>query len=789
MHNAHTPMMQQYLTIKAANKEHLLFYRMGDFYELFFDDAVTAAALLDITLTARGKAAGEPIPMAGVPYHAAEGYIARLVKLGKTIAICEQIGDPSTSIGPVERKVCRIITPGTLTDEAYLDAHQENILMCINQEQNVYGIATLELSTGKLIVNEIAANQDLLQSELARLQPAELLLRSGITTTYVAPSKQLPPRCFKSNPQYQVTSMPIASKAAGALLDYASAMHHTEIKHIQNILIENNNDWIQIDPYSRKNLELTENIQGHKQYTLLAIFDHCITTMGSRLLRSWIKRPLRDHEQLRARLNVVQAFKEQQAYIQLKVLLRNFGDIERIMTRVALCTARPRDLVKLRQALQTIPDLQACMCNYSVAVNLTKQLHPLPHILDLLEHAIIDEPPQLIRDGGVIAANYDPQLDDLRNIQQNADQYLVDLETRERERLGLSTLKVGYNRIHGYYIELSRQQGVNVPKDYTRRQTLKNVERFITPELHAFEDKVLSSRERALAREKLLYEELLIKLQAVIQPLQQTAEAIATIDVLQNFAELATIHNYACPAFTDVAAINIEAGRHPVVEQTINAPFISNDCDLHKKQNMYIISGPNMGGKSTYMRQVALIVLLAHIGSFVPATAAVLGPIDQIFTRIGASDDLASGRSTFMVEMSEAANILRYATSNSLVLIDEIGRGTSTHDGMALAWGVAQHLAEINHAFTLFATHYFELSKLPLICSRIVNMHFAAIENHNDLVFLHQIKPGPANKSFGLQVAKLAGLPNRAIDLARLKLIELERTTTLSVEFVEPLPA
>lgn len=783
----HTPMMQQYLVIKQQHPNDLLFYRMGDFYELFFADAVRAAKLLDITLTARGQAAGEPIPMAGVPHHAAENYIARLVKMGETIVICEQTGDPATSKGPVERQVARIITPGTLTDEIFLNATQENLIASVFYKKNIYGLAVLELSSGRFIINELH-NINLLQAELARLNPAELLLPEKLELPIYSNSsnctiKYIPELSFDYKTSYNtlitqfatqdltgfgIADLPWAISAAGCLLAYVLTTQRTNLPHIKSICAEKNTDSIQIDALSRQNLDLNK---------LIKIIDHTATPMGSRLLQRWLNRPIRDQQELKQRLHVVSEVKTQQAYLDLHKILNQIGDLERILTRIALLTARPRDLVRLGQALRQLPGIHNKLqdfINLPLINTLLQQIYLLPDACELLQRAIIDNPPMLIRDGGVIAPGYDNELDELRNISNDADAYLLALEEQERTNTGLSTLKVGYNRIHGYFIEVSHAQSKNLPAHYQRRQTLKNVERYITPELKSFEDKILSSHERSLNREKYLYEQLLISLQANIAELQSTANALAVIDVLQNFAHQADKLNYSCPKFNDNLSIEIQSGRHPVVEQLQQQAFVPNDCFLNLDKSMFIITGPNMGGKSTYMRQIALIVLLAHAGSFVPATYANLGPIDKIFTRIGAADDLAAGRSTFMVEMTEAANILHNATANSLVLIDEIGRGTSTFDGLSLAWAIAKHLAVFNKCFTLFATHYFEMSKLPEQIATVGNLHFAAIEENNNLIFLHQVKPGPTGKSFGLQVARLAGIPDKVISEARNKLEALE---------------
>ncbi|HSX21038.1 MAG TPA: DNA mismatch repair protein MutS, partial [Gammaproteobacteria bacterium] len=755
--------------------------------------------LLDITLTARGQAGGKPIPMAGVPYHAVENYIARLIKLGETVVICEQIGDPATSKGPVERKVTRILTPGTLSDEAFLDERQENIIACVFKFKNVYGLAALEFSTGRFAVQQ---TRDLatVHAELVRLKPVELLLPEGLDLA----SRDLANCALKFRPinefdhpfaynllikQFAVADLSCfaiheqqqAISAAGCLLNYVMHMQHGAVPHIQAIILESTQDTIQLDPHSRKNLELTQNLQGNNQHTLLSILDYAATAMGSRLLKRWLGRPIRNHSELNLRYAAVASLKAQQHYQAISARLKNIGDIERIISRVALLNARPRDLLRLRTALDMLPELKQQLKTITapLLVTLYDQLHELPDTCALLKKAIIENPPQLIRDGGVLAVGYDQELDRLRALSEDADAFLIKLEQQERSKTGLSTLKVGYNRIHGYYIELSRAQSSKLPAEYQRRQTLKNVERYITPELKSFEDQVLSSKERALSREKQLYEELLQTLQSDVALLQSTANALAILDVLQNFAQRADELNYVQPMLQETPGISVTAGRHPVVEQIQSNPFVPNDCTFSKNKLMHIVTGPNMGGKSTYMRQLALIVIMAHIGSFVPATKAIIGPIDQIFTRIGAADDLAGGRSTFMVEMTEAANILHYSTALSLVLIDEIGRGTSTFDGLALAWSIAQQLATSNKCYTLFATHYFELSKLPLEIETIDNLHFAAVEQDEELVFLHKVQPGAANKSFGLQVAKLAGIPAHVITAAKQKLQQLEESLTI----------
>jgi DNA mismatch repair protein MutS len=789
----HTPVMQHYLRIKAEHPDTLLFYRMGDFYELFFDDAKRAAKLLDIALTARGRSGGQPIPMAGVPFHAVEGYLAKLARQGVSVVICEQTGEPASGKGPMERQVTRIITPGTLTDEALLEERRDNLLAAIHAADNKIGIATLDLSGGRFVVLE-APDEAAALNELARLRPAELLvsednrfsLPDGIALRRQPPwyfaldtAQRLLTKQFGTQDLqgFGCADMSAAIAAAGCLLQYARDTQRAALPHIQGLVVERREDSVLIDAASRRNLELDSTLSANPQHTLTAVMDQCSTPMGSRLFRRWLHRPLRDHAVLRARLQAVGSVLEKYGYETLSPVLRRVGDTQRILARVALKTARPRDLAQLRNALGTLPEIQHILSalNSPRLAELAAQIREFPQLHERLQAAIIETPPQHIRDGGVIANGYDADLDELRQLSENAGNYLIELEARERARTGLPNLKVGYNRVHGYYIELSRSLAAKAPPDYHRRQTLKDVERYITPELKNFEDKVLSARERALAREKHLYEQLLEHLLAHLPDLQSSSAAVAELDVLQNFAERAAALKYSPPEFSDKPGLDIRDGRHPVVEERQDAPFTPNDLVLDHKRRMLIITGPNMGGKSVYMRQAALIVLLAHIGSHVPASRAVLGPIDRIFTRIGASDDLAGGRSTFMVEMTETANILHNATPNSLVLMDEVGRGTSTFDGLSLAWACAEYLARKSGAFTLFATHYFELTRLPAAVKGIVNVHLDAVEHGDKLIFMHQVKEGPASQSYGLQVALLAGVPREVVAQARERLKRLEK--------------
>lgn len=790
----HTPMMQQYLRIKAEHPNDIVFYRMGDFYELFFDDAKKASQLLDITLTARGKANGNPIPMCGVPYHAAEGYLAKLVKQGISVAICEQVGDPETSKGPVERKVMRVLTPGTLTDEALLDDRSDSLLVAINQVGNHFGIATLDMSSGQFQVMELSGEDDL-HSELQRLNPVETLVSEEISGFEFLESRtglrRRGPWEFDLDAAQRLLNKHFSTRdlagfgcdhftlgigAAGCLLQYARDTQRSTLPHIRTITAENRDKTVMLDASSRRNLELDINLTGGVENTLFDVLDNTATTMASRLLRRWLNRPLQDLRTLEDRQNGIAEFQANFLHENLREHLKNVGDMERILTRVALRSARPRDLTRLFASLATLPEIASALkgCQLKHLNRLADDAKPLPHLVELLGSSLKENPPMVIRDGGVIADGYDSELDELRALNTNAGEFLLAMEEREKEATGISTLKVGYNRVHGYYIEISRGQSDKAPVEYIRRQTLKNAERFITPELKTFEDKALSAKSRALAREKYLYEQLLESLNEDLPTLQSCSASIAEIDVLATLAERAYSLNFCQPVLKNEPGINIEGGRHPVVEQVSSDPFVANNLVMNDDRKMLIITGPNMGGKSTYMRQAALIVLLAQIGSFVPATSAVIGLADRIYTRIGSSDDLAGGRSTFMVEMTETANILHNATDRSLVLMDEVGRGTSTFDGLSLAWACAFHLAKSVKAFTLFATHYFELTSLPDKLTGAVNVHLDATEHKDTIVFMHSVQDGPASQSYGIQVAKLAGIPESVIDLAKSELAILE---------------
>ncbi|MGB7650798.1 MAG: DNA mismatch repair protein MutS [Gallionella sp.] len=842
-------MMAQYWGIKADYPDMLLFYRMGDFYELFHDDAARAAKLLDITLTQRGSSNGTPIKMAGVPYHAAEQYLARLVKLGESIAICEQIGDPATSKGPVDRKVVRIVTPGTVTDSALQDEKRDTLLLALHPRHNKVGLAWLNLASGQFFVCETTPEN--LPAELERLQAAEILHAENVAPEASAHAalKALPDWYFERDTArrslcQQFSTLDLAGfgcddftvglEAAGALLGYAKLTQGQAISHIRSIQVYSADRYVRMDAATRRNLEITQTLRGEAAPTLLSLLDTCATNMGSRLLANWLHHPLRDRAILNARLHAVAALND--IYRELNQQLKPSVDVERITARIALRSARPRDLSGLRDTLLTLPELHATLCSvgktdhaeddYAQSVGNetcppyllqkladalqiavrpelvegsarsdgdTANTHPASafihpstgsvrtddnELVSILQRTLKPEPASVLREGSVIADGFDAELDELRGIQTNCGDFLLALEARERARTGITTLKVEYNRVHGFYIEVSAAQSVHVPDDYRRRQTLKNAERYITPELKAFEDKALSANDRALAREKLLYEQLLDTLAPFIAQLQNIAAAIAELDVLATFAERAATLNFSAPQFSNETEICITQGRHPVVAAQVEGNggrFTPNDTELSDARQMLLITGPNMGGKSTYMRQVAIIALLAHVGSFVPAQAATLGEIDQIFTRIGASDDLASGRSTFMVEMTEAANILHNATEKSLVLVDEIGRGTSTFDGLALAYAIARHLLEKNRSYTLFATHYFELTRLSEEFTQLANVHLAAIEHQHSIVFLHSVNEGAASQSYGLQVAALAGVPNDVIRAAKKQLRKLEQ--------------
>jgi DNA mismatch repair protein MutS len=792
----HTPFMRQYLSAKAEHPDVLLFFRMGDFYELFYDDARKAARLLDITLTQRGQSGGAPIPMAGVPYHAVENYLARLVRLGESVAICEQMGDPALAKGIVERKVVRIVTPGTVTDAALLEERRDNLLLAIAAgAHGAYGLAWVDLSSGRFLLSEVP-NAEALAAELARLQPAETLVGEDVAWPKLVSAlpglRKRPPWHFDGDAAkrelnrffgtrdlggFGVDKLPLAVAAAGCLLGYVEETQKSALPHLTGMAVESASETIALDAATRRNLELDTHPSGRTEHTLLGVLDETVTPMGARALRRWLTRPLRARDLLRQRHQAIGTLIDSRRCEPLRETLRGIGDLERILARVALRSARPRDLSTLRDGLLAAPELRTRIKDLDSPLlhTLVERIGDHADSAVLLARAIVKQPPVLQRDGGVIADGYDAELDELRRLSTHADQYLVELEEREKAASGITTLKVGYNRVHGYYIEITKAQSDKAPTHYTRRQTTKNAERYITEELKTFEDKVLSAKERSLMRERALYEALLDTLTEKLEPLKTAAAAMAELDVLATLAERAEALDWSAPQLTDEPGIAIERGRHPVVEKVRDEPFEPNDLKLDDTRRMLVITGPNMGGKSTYMRQNALIVLLAHIGSYVPAASAVIGPVDRIFTRIGAGDDLSRGQSTFMVEMSETANILHNATADSLVLMDEVGRGTSTYDGLSLARAAAVHLARNSRAYTLFATHYFELTELANEFAAIANVHLDAVEYGEQLVFMHAVKEGPANRSFGLQVAALAGLPKSVIADARRTLAELER--------------
>ncbi|MHB8811884.1 MAG: DNA mismatch repair protein MutS [Steroidobacteraceae bacterium] len=786
--------MQQYLRIKSRHPDVLLFYRMGDFYELFYDDARRAAALLDITLTSRGHSAGQPIPMAGVPFHSVEGYLARLVRKGESVAICEQMGDPAKSKGPVEREVVRIITPGTVTDDALLEEREETLVAAAARDGERFGLAWLDLAAGRFTVLE-SSGASALAAEIERLKPAELLIPEGAPEADVKRNgtalRSRPPWNFELASASRLLTdqlgtldlkgfgadeLPLAICAAGALLQYVRDTQKTSLPHIRGLHVEERTDALIIDAATRRNLELDVSLTGREDATLFAVLDHCVTSMGSRQLRRWLNRPLTSHGALRARYQAVGAMIDSRRFEGLHEGLRAVGDVERILARVALRSARPRDLTQLRESLAALPALRSALreIDSPLVTELAGRIGEHGEVVSLLGGAIAEDPSTFVREGDVIAAGYDAELDELRKIATHTDEFLLELERRERERSGIAGLKLGYNRVQGFFIEISRKDAERAPKDYVRRQTVKSAERFITTELKTFEDRVLGARERAHAREKELYEDILTRLTNCLAPLQATAAALSQLDALAALAERACALQWTAPQLVADPLLDIEGGRHPVVERFASTPFVPNDLKLDSARRMLIITGPNMGGKSTYMRQAALITILAHLGSYVPADRAVIGPIDRIFTRIGAADDLAGGRSTFMVEMTEAANILHNATARSLILMDEIGRGTSTFDGLSLAWAMAHHIAARIRSFTLFATHYFELTSLATEVEGCANVHLDATEHGDGIVFLHAVKEGPASRSYGLQVAQLAGVPRDVVAQARRYLEALE---------------
>jgi DNA mismatch repair protein MutS len=804
-------MMQQYLRIKAEHPDSLVFYRMGDFYELFYDDARRAAKLIDITLTTRGMSAGAPIPMAGVPHHSVDNYLARLVRKGESVAICEQIGDPAKSKGPVERRVVRVVTPGTVTDDALLEQRRETLLAAVTRgvrrDGVCFGLAWLDLAAGRFTVMQVEGVAGL-EAELERLKPAELLVPEdqarelGALPVTSAPRLRPPWHFELASASRLLTDqlgtldlrgfgaddLPLGLSAAGALLQYVRETQKTALPHITSLAVEERGDALHLDAATRRNLEIDASLSGQDSATLFALLDATVTAMGSRNLRRWLNRPLTDPQELRRRYQAIGLLVDARRFEAPRESLRAIGDVERILSRVALRSARPRDLTALRSSLLVVPTLRGLLARLEapLLMDLSTSIGEHADVVQLLQQAIAEEPSVMLREGDVIAAGYDAELDELRRIATHTDEFLLELERRERERSGIPSLRLAYNRVSGFYIEVNRSQADGVPKDYIRRQTVKNAERFITPELKSFEDKVLGAREKALARERELYDAVLTQLADRLAPLQATAAALAALDTLCALAERAAALHWTEPRLVAETCIQIRGGRHPVVEQFIDGAFVPNDLVLDASRRMLVVTGPNMGGKSTYMRQGALIVLLAHVGSFVPADSCVLGPLDRIFTRIGAGDDLAGGRSTFMVEMTEAANILNNATDRSLILMDEIGRGTSTYDGLSLAWAVARHIARVNRSFTLFATHYFELTHLAQELDGVANVHLDATEHRDGIVFLHAVKEGPASRSYGLAVAQLAGVPREVIAAAREYLATLEKSAVAGTPMPSP---
>jgi len=787
--------MQQYLRIKADYPETILLFRMGDFYEVFYEDARRAAKLLDITLTSRGTSAGAPIPMAGIPYHALDGYLVKLIRKGESAAICEQVSEATAGKGLVERKVVRIVTPGTVTDEALLSGRQDNLLAAASRVGKYWALSWMDLSSGRFLARVLPSQADL-ETQLERLQPSELLISENTDWTESLSGqrglrKRAPWHFDRESAYHLLTEQfgtrdlagfgiedePAAIAAAGALLQYAQETQRTALPHLRAIRMENPYNHLHLDAATRRNLELLHHPEGRDEHTLAGIMDSTITPMGGRLLRRWIAEPIRDRSRLQSRHDSIGVLLETRFYETLRELFSLVGDVERILARVALGSARPRDLTTLRQALAVLPEIKTGLISSQrePLQQYGEDLECLPKLYELLSAALADEPPVLIRNGGVIARGYDTELDELRDLSENANDFLLEYEKRQREESGIAGLKVGYNRVHGYFIEITHAHQDKVPLHYKRRQTLKAAERYITEELKAFEDQVLSSRERAQARELYCYEQLVSSLQSELEPLQLVASTLARLDVLCAFTERAISLDFCCPELSEQTGIEIRNGRHPVIERVQSESFTPNDTEMNTQRRMLIITGPNMGGKSTYMRQTALICLLAYSGSWVPASSAVIGPIDRIFTRIGAGDDLSRGRSTFMVEMTETANILHSASQHSLVLMDEIGRGTSTYDGLALAWAVAEYLARQVKAYTLFATHYFELTHLPEQLEGVHNVHLKAVEHGDRIVFLHSVDDGPASQSYGLQVAALAGIPKNVLKQARHQLSKLEK--------------
>lgn len=794
-----TPMIQQYLKIKEEVQEMLLLYRMGDFYELFFEDAQKAADLLGISLTKRGYNSGEPIPMAGFPAHTLENYLAKLVKQGVSVAICEQTGNAGK--GLFERKITRIITPGTIVDDGMLPELNDNFIVAIYKEKNQFALSSLDLSTGQFVVYEFNSLENL-ASELYRQNPAEVLYPENFTNIEILQNfkcvRKRPMWEFDKTSNFDLLTRQMNTKTllgfgikedsliipcAGCLLNYVIQTQFKPLKHINHIAIAKSGDFVILDSTTRRNLEIITNLQGGTELTLCSILDHCKTSMGSRLLKRWLVKPIKDLNEIKHRQNIIDTLQQADRHTQLSKLLQNFADLERIISRIALKTAKPKDLLKLQISLAQLPLITKFLEKIAPDLDLLlSQISHFQELIDLIKKAIIEEPPLLIRDGGVIAPGFNEELDNLRALSQGGLSTLAELEVKEKKTTGIDSLKICQNSVSGFFIQVNKNHAHLVPERYIRRQTLKNYERYQIPELKELEDKVIAAQSQSLALEKEIYENLLDTINDELQNLQITAKAVAKLDLLNNLAFVALQNNYVRPKFINEKGLLLENARHPVVEKVITDPFIANSLQLNEQRHLLMITGPNMGGKSTFMRQTALIVIMAYIGSFVPADKADIGICDRIFTRIGASDDLASGFSTFMVEMTEMANILNQATNNSLVLIDEVGRGTSTYDGLAIAYASAFHLSTEIKSLTLFATHYFELTTLPQELTGVANIHMKAVENQSNIAFLHQVAEGPANKSYGLAVASLAGVPKKIINIAQNHLTKLETGNLPKVE-------
>ncbi len=803
-----TPMMQQYLELKEKYHDTFLFYRMGDFYEMFFEDAELASRILGITLTSRDKQAENPIPMCGVPYHAADGYISKLLEAGYKVAICEQVEDPRKAKGLVKREVVRVLTPGLVTNEENLDAKNSNYLAAItaNKKKNSFGLSYLDITTAEFKVTELTSSDELID-EIARISPRELLIPETLSEWFDRESGKII-KCYinyineeyfdytscyeRLKEHFQVRSlagfgcdeMESGIRAAGALLAYLSENHQDNNTHLNNLVTYFRNDYMILDEITLKNLEIfySPAFQGSKG-TLLEIIDKTMTAMGGRLLRDWLRFPLQDIELIKERYSMIEGLlKEDFLRSSIREKLEQVLDIERLNSKIAMAIATPRDLSALRESFRQLPSLREItesLPQCSLLERVLEDFDPLEDLTELLDRALVDDPPISVNDGAVIRKGYDEELDTVRGIAWDAKSWLTEYEAKERESTGIPNLRVRYNKVFGYFIEVSRSNLDLVPDHYVRKQTLVNAERFITEELKNYETAIFDSEEKRIELEQQLFEKLRTQISSHDTRIKKVARAIATLDVLAGFAETAARNDYCKPEITTEDSISLRDARHPVVEKYISTEsFVPNDVELNCKDNqVLIITGPNMAGKSTIIRQVALIVLMAHAGSFVPCSSASVGLVDRIFTRVGAMDDLARGRSTFMVEMEETANILRHATPRSLVILDEIGRGTSTFDGLSIAWAVAEYLHNLDGkgVKTLFATHYHEMTQLSERCPRVKNMNVLVKEWKNEIIFLRKLVPGGGNRSYGIQVARLAGLPEEVLQRAEKILHNLER--------------